>query len=523
MNGFASGIASAARRFRASPLGPVLGVFAATAALAFADLASSRVGVAAFGWLSVGGLVVSAAAWGALLSAPALLVGRRARWLYAALALLWIPMTALQWHSRWRYHMPLDGSWVGIALCGSVSEVQWYLKNHLSALTVLVIVAVFAAAVAAFRWFRDRDYPRPSFACAVAAVAAVALFAARNCGDWSAPARTFRRLAAVNFIADTDEQLGDYRRLLAMCAHPRLPERVELAVPAEAAPVGVFVIGESATRNRWGLYGYARQTTPCLSAMKDRLCVFADATATASYTAAVMCDLLTHPGARGGSSAAYNLPQLLNAAGYDCELVTSDARWGKGDGLETFLFHGCREMHFLAEKGLPEPWYDDAQLPYLEKALADGDGRPLLVFLHLRGSHTPMDAQYPPGTGPFPGETIRRGVDRGDPQLCRNHYDNSIAFTDRLLGRVVELLEATGRPAWMLYLSDHGESVESRSWRDVTDRNLWEVPMVWWRSDAYAELAPEVARQMAASVRKPFRSDGIFDMIVRCALVNVGE
>ena len=40
-----------------------------------------------------------------------------------------------------------------------------------------------------------------------------------------------------------------------------------------------------------------------------------------------------------------------------------------------------------------------------------------------------------------------------------NAYDNSIRYVDAVLDSVASVLESTGRPAAMLYLSDHGEDI----------------------------------------------------------------
>jgi glucan phosphoethanolaminetransferase (alkaline phosphatase superfamily) len=59
----------------------------------------------------------------------------------------------------------------------------------------------------------------------------------------------------------------------------------------------------------------------------------------------------------------------------------------------------------------------------------------------------------------------------------------------------------------MVYLSDHGESPDSKTWRTATDPDVWEVPMVIWLSDEYRLRFPETAAAVAAAVGKPLQSD----------------
>ena len=72
-------------------------------------------------------------------------------------------------------------------------------------------------------------------------------------------------------------------------------------------------------------------------------------------------------------------------------------------------------------------------------------------------------------------------------------YDNSVRYTDRVLGEIVDALKAAeGVDAAMLYVSDHGESLGEKGlylhgapqWMGPSEQT--EVPMVMWISDAFA-------------------------------------
>lgn len=94
----------------------------------------------------------------------------------------------------------------------------------------------------------------------------------------------------------------------------------------------------------------------------------------------------------------------------------------------------------------PEEWWDGSQ--------------PTVLYIHLIGSHMPFSQRHPADFAPFSGREDRYTAGM-KPELAEllNEYDNSIAFTDRVVAACIERLRALKRPAFLLYFSDHGEAV----------------------------------------------------------------
>ena len=82
-------------------------------------------------------------------------------------------------------------------------------------------------------------------------------------------------------------------------------------------------------------------------------------------------------------------------------------------------------------------------------------------------------------------------------QELRNAYDNSIHYTDYVLGEIVDMLAKTNAPASMLYLSDHGEDIfdDSRARylhaSPIPTYYQLHIPYVIWFSKAYRESYPQ--------------------------------
>ena len=57
----------------------------------------------------------------------------------------------------------------------------------------------------------------------------------------------------------------------------------------------VFIVGESANRNHFSLYGYKRNTTPRLEAMRDELVIFDDVISPDTHTIPSLRKVLLFP------------------------------------------------------------------------------------------------------------------------------------------------------------------------------------------------------------------------------------
>ena len=142
--------------------------------------------------------------------------------------------------------------------------------------------------------------------------------------------------------------------------------------------------------------------------------------------------------------------------------------------------------------------HDAALLPYLEKELDKSD-EDMFIVLHTYGSHFNYHERYPAEFRiytPDKAESIRQSYKKE----LRNAYDNSIRYTDYVLGEIVDMLKKKEVCASMLYLSDHGEDI----FDDARARYLHaspiptyyqlHIPYIIWFSDDYRAVFPEKYR-----------------------------
>lgn len=96
----------------------------------------------------------------------------------------------------------------------------------------------------------------------------------------------------------------------------------------------------------------------------------------------------------------------------------------------------------------------------LKERLAKNRGNTALV-IHQIGSHGPSYyLRYPTGFGPFaPTCQFSNFADFTSPEIV-NAYDNSIAFTDKFLGKATDTQSSQDKfLTAMVYISDHGDSL----------------------------------------------------------------
>ncbi len=271
------------------------------------------------------------------------------------------------------------------------------------------------------------------------------------------------------------------------------------------------------------LYGYGRETTPCMDARRRDLIVFKDVRATQTFTGGSLKMFFTDATEERPDRTYSTLAQRYANVGYSCTLISNQERWGRVEGIESLLFSGCREMVYLKEKSRGRYVSDSDLLPELQACLQRQSG-PSVVFLHLMGSHFPFASQYPASLAVYPrnSEDHPPCVEPADTRIrsAVDAYDNTILQTDRLLGRVLDQLSTDPHPCFLVYFSDHGETPRSHSVRDHSSPDLYEIPFVVWFSSEYRKLFPNVVKTMEEMAEKSHTADHLLGLFLALARIE---
>jgi len=452
-------------------------------------------------------LAVDFFAWFMFWSAPIFLFGRFSRFLYCPLLVVWLTLDVIIVFAKVNFAMEIDGALMDIIRESSLAEVGNFIRLYFSiGLVLLFAVYLFLIYVIIYCSTHIRAVSLKRFMVGVAILSIALVIGVR-----------MDLFYYQDIIRNSAEDIPEYR-LVADCIRyqsildledkDELPSEVFVA-PNKVPSVGVFVLGESATRNHWGSYGYSRMTTPCIQDRGNEIVFFSDCIAAASYTAGSMRYLFTQATLDDDNSFARStMSMTLKHCGVNTAFFSNQERWGRRC-LARYAFSGCDPMMFAQELGL-DPHYDDCLVPLLKRELEKSGSSNSVCFVQFSGSHLPASIQYPHGQEPYKGDTEY------------DHYDNSIWFSDKVIGSIIDLCDGLDKPSWVVYISDHGESPDSGKFRDTSDNSVWEVPFIIWFSEEYRKLNPEIVAQVAAAKNRPLQSDQLFAGILRLSGVNAG-
>lgn len=438
--------------------------------------------------------------WTALLTIPLLATGKYARYIYLPFIAVFVLATAATIFTWTNFRMQLDGDWIGIVLGSSSKEFAFFLKSYAFNAVFFCCLFIIGALLYISCRFTNRIKPiKTTFTTLAITLSFAALFAIMM------PVRSaFTSSPAFFLVIDSVTNWNHYNKMAKIKHTPKIPEDLQPSIRTPKLTTGVFILGESATRNHWSLYGYPKKTTPRMDALKNELIIFSNVVTPVSNTAKAMELIFTQSTLERPNNPKCTYAQMLKSTGFDVSLYSSQSRWGRWDGVESFIFAGSDPLIFLDEEHLSGPWYDDKLLDYIDKDISSQTNHTVTI-LHLRGSHFPAQAHYPFENKP--AELEKFIAESSGVNADTNSYDASIFFTDTILGSAIEKLKKHDGPAWLIYLSDHGDSIGANSWRLTNDRNVWEVPMIIWLSDDYRKKFPDIADAVQKACDLPLQSD----------------
>lgn len=259
-------------------------------------------------------------------------------------------------------------------------------------------------------------------------------------------------------------------------------------------PDVVLVSIDSLRADHLGAYGYARDTSPTLDRIAAGGVRFAQAISTTSWTLPAHAALFTglNDSAHGlvdnglrMSDAHVTLAELLREHGYHTAGFFGapylHPTFGLDQGFDVYQScmapalasaESARADSFSASSFAHADVTGPRTLAAVQAWLKKVDERPFFLFLHFWDVHYDyippreyVDLFDPDYRGPIDGRnffyslTIHPGMPARDREHLIALYDAEIRFTDDVLGRVLDALEARGRlrDAVVVVTADHGE------------------------------------------------------------------
>lgn len=265
----------------------------------------------------------------------------------------------------------------------------------------------------------------------------------------------------------------------------------------------ILVLGESARRDYFHVYGYPVMNTPFLQTVNGT--VVEGLTAAGTNTVASLRFMLTHGDlVKRTPDYSRTVVGLAKAGGYATYWFSNQGVSGPYDTPVAAIAMQSEKQLFLKTGGYEQGRStDELLLLPLHKALKDGEKRPRFIVLHTMGSHPDICNRV--ALWPEKTETDRR-------HRIIACYSDSVAQTDHFLREVHDRLQAhekkTGEGYSMIYISDHGLSLsEWDGYLSMDNRTVskyhCDIPLVKISSD-------DQSHQQVKSAKCGFRfTDGI--------------
>jgi len=278
---------------------------------------------------------------------------------------------------------------------------------------------------------------------------------------------------------------------LRLWSHQRAKQVEEIKLPDATfadneRSAMVLVIGESARKANFSLYGYQRNTNPLLSEV-DSLHVL-EARSCATYTTAGVKSILEY---KSTGDLYEILPNYLFRAGVDVAWRTSN--WGEPP---VHIDEYVSRKELAAQYGVEGQQHDEVLFMGLKERIVKSQSNKVLIVIHTSTSHGPdYQRQYPEQFEVF--TPVCSSVEQAEKERDRliNAYDNSVVYTDWLLRSVIDSLSTiTDRHCAMLYVSDHGESLGENDLfmhgmpMKMAPREQYEIPFIVWTDGSYREF-----------------------------------
>jgi len=404
------------------------------------------------------------------------------------------------------YHQELTQSLMFIIFESNQSESTEYLQNYLSVGIVLSYVAFTLVPI--YLWAKIKPYPPAKKSANIASIIILTLIfltPVKRAFQYHDVNAAYKNLNH-HLSAAPPWQLGfgynDYQRelkeveaqLLSLDKIPALKNFKE--TKKEWPTTVVLVIGESTTRVHMGLYGYARDTTPKLSSIKNELMVFDNVFASRPNTIESLEQVLTF--ANQAHPELYkttpSLIAMMKQAGYKTYWITNQQTLTKRNTMLTTFAKQADEQVFLNHARSQNAYSFDEKVlaPFAEKLLKKDEKK--LIIVHLLGTHMKYAYRYPVDYDFFKnakGISDAISADAAKVTLV-NEYDNAIRYNDYIVHSLIEQLKQSTNSATqglLVYFSDHGEDVYDSAPHEFKGRNegaptypMYAVPLIIWHS-----------------------------------------
>lgn len=286
--------------------------------------------------------------------------------------------------------------------------------------------------------------------------------------------------------------------------------------------VTVMVLGETARAQSFSLNGYEKSTNQYTE--KQGVVSFSNmsscGTATAVSVPCMFSRLNKQNYNKRDATAQQNVVDLIHLAGADVLWISNNNGSCKGvcarvktQKIDTNIANSLCDGEYC---------YDEALLKPLSDKLNKLTHKNTLIVLHMIGSHGPTYfKRYPKDKRIFTPDCQRSDIQNCSEEQLVNTYDNTIAYTDLVLSKIINKLSQLANKenieTSLLYISDHGESLgESGVYLHglpyaFAPKEQTHIPMIYWADPMQSDFDLGCLNSVA---KYPITHDNVFDTLL---------
>ncbi len=286
--------------------------------------------------------------------------------------------------------------------------------------------------------------------------------------------------------------------------------------------ITVLVLGETARAQNFSLNGYEKPTNSQTKnlgviSFKD---VTSCGTATAVSVPCMFSRLNRQNYEKRLATAQQNAIDLIHLAGAEVFWFSNNNGSCKGVCARVKTEH----ISTNSENPLCDGKYcfDEVLVEALRSKLHSLKSDNTLIVLHMIGSHGPTYyRRYPEDKRVFSPDCRRSDIQNCSQEELINTYNNTIAYTDLVLSKIISELTKVSREnnikSSMIYVSDHGESLgESGIYLHglpyaFAPKEQTQVPLIYWGDQLHHQAKLDCLNGI---IEQPISHDNLFDILL---------
>lgn len=283
--------------------------------------------------------------------------------------------------------------------------------------------------------------------------------------------------------------------------------------------LSILVVGEAVRADRFGLNGYARDSTPLLS--KEDVINFPEMYSCGTTTAiSVPCmfSILDRDHFKDQKArSTENVLDVLSHAGVS--VLWRDNNSSSKGVAERIRYENYRTQ--ALNKRCEGECRDEGMLDGLQNFINRQKTEDILIVLHQMGNHGPAYyKRYPKQFEKFVPVCETNQLEECRPEEIGNAYDNAILYTDHFLQQTIELLKQNDKnfQTSLIYMSDHGESLgegglylHGMPYFIAPDAQKHVASFIWFGARSRAEINIEKLKKVAG---QPWSHDNLFHTLL---------